>query len=135
MPPNMNITHFDLTKSGNSVTAFAVSNTGVVLKLTDNITDINEYSAEIPSRYYLSQNFPNPFNPVTQINYSVSEPGVVQISVYNVLGERISDLVNEYKKSGNYSVIFDSDKLSGGVYFYSMNTNGFLETKKMILTK
>lgn len=135
MPTNLNITHFDLIKSGNSVTAFAVSNTGAVLKLTDNITSVNGYNVEIPSRYYLSQNFPNPFNPVTQINYSVSEPGEVIISVYNALGETISELVNEYKNSGFYSILFESENLSAGVYFYSMKINGFIETRKMIIAK
>lgn len=134
MPANINITHFDIYKSGNTATAYAVSNTGIVLKLTDNITSI-ENQSEIPYEYYLSQNYPNPFNPFTNINFSTSSPGLVQINVYNILGEFISGLVNEYKSPGNYSVLFDSEKLSGGVYFYTMRVNGFTETKKMIVTK
>ncbi len=133
MPANLNITHFDLIKSGNSITAFAVSNTGVVLKLTDNITGIKEYYTQNPSKYHLAQNFPNPFNPVTQINYEIVEAGKVEISVFNVLGERVTEIVNEYKKSGKYTVLFDSKEIPSGVYFYTMRINGYIETRKMIM--
>lgn len=135
MPPSVSITHFDLIKSGNVVTAFAVSNTGIVLKLTENITNIDEYHSEIITEYKLYQNFPNPFNPTTQINYSVYKPGLVTITVYNILGEPILTLVNEYKKQGNYSVMFNSEKFSAGIYFYTIRINGFSETKRMIIAK
>ncbi len=135
MPPNINISHFDLVKTGNFITAYAVSNTGIVLKLTDNITSVEEYKPYIISEYKLSQNFPNPFNPSTNINYSVYKPGWVRITVYNILGERVSVIVDQYKKQGNYSVLFDSENLPAGIYFYTMMINGFSETKKMIINK
>lgn len=85
--------------------------------------------------YYLNQNFPNPFNPATRINYGVAKSGNVEISVYNILGNKVATLVNEFKPAGNYSVDFNAAKLSSGVYFYKISTNGFVQTKKMILEK
>lgn len=85
--------------------------------------------------FYLNQNFPNPFNPATRINYGVAKAGNVEISVYNILGNKVSSLVNEFKLAGNYSVDLNASKLSSGVYFYKIVANGFVQTKKMILEK
>lgn len=85
--------------------------------------------------FYLNQNFPNPFNPATRINYGVAKAGNVEISVYNILGNKVASPVNEFKPAGNYSVDFNASKLSSGVYFYKIVANGFVQTKKMILEK
>lgn len=85
--------------------------------------------------FKLSQNYPNPFNPVTTINYSVSEFGLVNISVFDVLGRNVSTLVNTMQNGGDYSVSFDASKLSGGVYYYQLTTSGNAITRKMILLK
>lgn len=85
--------------------------------------------------FYLNQNFPNPFNPATRINYGVAKSGNVEISVYNILGNKVATLVNEFKPTGNYNVDFNASKLSSGVYFYKIVANGFVQTKKMILEK
>ena len=87
------------------------------------------------NNYSLSQNYPNPFNPSTKINYNVSEPGFVQLKVYNVLGVEVATLINEQKFAGNYTVDFDASRLSSGVYFYSLSVNNFTQTRKMILEK
>ena len=85
--------------------------------------------------FNLSQNYPNPFNPVTTINYSLAELGLVNISVFDILGRNIKTLVNIVQNAGDYSIPFDASKLSGGIYYYRLTTNGNLITRKMILLK
>lgn len=97
-------------------------------------TDVNE-DEKIPTSYSLSQNFPNPFNPNTTISFSIANPGLVSVKIFDVLGEEIMHLVNEYKNSGNYSVNFEASGLSSGIYFYTMNSGNFVSTKKMIVLK
>jgi hypothetical protein len=92
--------------------------------------------------FYLSQNFPNPFNPVTNIKYHLAKEGFVTLKIYNLLGYEIATLVNEYKPQGNYDVMFDVSKLSAGkqglasgVYIYKIQAGNFSDTKKFILMK
>jgi hypothetical protein len=81
------------------------------------------------------ENYPNPFNPSTIITFQIVNSGYVTLKIYDNLGREIGTLVNEEKNPGKYSVVFDGAKLSSGIYFYRIITNGFVETKKMILTK
>ena len=85
--------------------------------------------------YELKQNFPNPFNPSTQINYNVAESGFVNLKVYNILGMEVATLINEYKPAGSYQVSFDGKDLPSGVYIYNLSVNDFTNTRKMILEK
>ncbi len=85
--------------------------------------------------YELKQNFPNPFNPSTQINYNVAESGFVNLKVYNILGMEVATLINEYKAAGNHQVSFDGNDLPSGVYIYRISVNDFTKTRKMILEK
>ncbi|MHB8581572.1 MAG: T9SS type A sorting domain-containing protein [Ignavibacteriaceae bacterium] len=98
------------------------------------IGGVNE-PPQVLSNYTLEQNYPNPFNPVTTINYTIAAKDLVSIKVYDVLGKKISTLVNEEKPAGSYSVNFNASKLSSGVYFYRMQAGSFVETKKLILMK
>ena len=100
---------------------------------TDPSVSVNEDN--LINTYFLCQNFPNPFNPSTSIEYYVGEPGLVRLKVYNVLGVEVASLVNEQQNAGNYTIDFDAAKLSSGVYFYSLSVNNFTQTKKMILEK
>lgn len=100
---------------------------------TDPAVSVNENN--LFNSYNLSQNYPNPFNPSTIINYNVGEPGLVQLKVYNILGVEVATLVNEQKNAGSYSADFNADRLSSGVYFYSISVNNFTQTRKMILEK
>ncbi len=84
-------------------------------------------------KVYLLQNFPNPFNPSTTINFRISDNEFVNIKIYNSLGEEISTLMNEFKTAGNYSINFDGNTLSSGIYFYRLTTNSFSFVRKMIL--
>lgn len=95
---------------------------------------------ELPSENNLSQNFPNPFNPNTEIDYSIKETSLVKLKVYDILGIEVADLINETKIAGNHSVKFNASNLSSGVYFYMLKilgTNGsnFTSNKRMILMK
>ncbi len=108
---------------------------------TGNPTGIQNISTETPSAYSLSQNYPNPFNPVTKIRFSiVSSPHVlggdlVQLKIYDVRGREVQTLVNEQLQPGTYETTFDGSMLNSGVFFYRMITDGFSETKKMLLIK
>ena len=93
------------------------------------------YHAAIPNEYSLDQNFPNPFNPATIIQYSVMGNEFVTLIVYDILGNKISTLVNEVKSPGSYKINFDGSKLSSGVYFYHFNAGNYSSINKMILLK
>jgi Secretion system C-terminal sorting domain len=83
----------------------------------------------------LSEAYPNPFNPTTTISYSITNDGLVIIKVYDILGREIATLANEEKPVGTYRVNFNGDRLASGIYFYSLQTNGKVITKKMLLIK
>lgn len=85
--------------------------------------------------FSLSRNYPNPFNPSTEIRYSVPERSLVTMEIYNALGQKIMTLVNGTKEAGSYTVTFNADNLPSGVYMYRLSTGKFSETKKMILEK
>lgn len=86
-------------------------------------------------QFELEQNYPNPFNPSTRINYSVPSASFVRLKVYDILGNEVTILVNEEKPAGEYQLEFDASELTGGVYFYQLTSNSFVDTKKMILLK
>ncbi len=110
------------------------------LKQVDNNGQF-EYSNEIeieiglPEIFVLSQNYPNPFNPSTTIKYSIPASNFVTLKVYDVLGNEVSNLVNEYKNAGSYEVNFDGSQLSSGTYFYKLESGAFSQTKKLQLLK
>ncbi len=85
--------------------------------------------------YILSQNFPNPFNNQTAINYHIPQADFVTVEIYNVLGERISVLVNEFKQAGNYQVQWNASDISTGIYFYKLNAGKYLLIRKCLLLK
>ena len=91
--------------------------------------------SEIPLVFSLSQNFPNPFNPTTIINYTIPTRSHVTLSVFNTLGQKVTELVNGEKEAGDYSVTFDASGLASGVYLYRMQAGSFVETKKLVLMK
>ncbi|MCG8372797.1 MAG: T9SS type A sorting domain-containing protein, partial [Balneolales bacterium] len=79
--------------------------------------------------------YPNPFNPSTTITYQVKDPGMVTLTVYNLLGQAVQVLVNEHQTVGSYSALFDASSLASGFYFYRLEVNDFVNTKKMMLIK
>jgi hypothetical protein len=89
----------------------------------------------IASGFELKQNYPNPFNPSTRIQYQVSNASKVSLKVFDVIGNEVATLVNEYKPAGNYEVELNAEELSSGVYFYKLQADNLVETKKMILLR
>ncbi|MBK7254486.1 MAG: 5'-nucleotidase C-terminal domain-containing protein [Ignavibacteria bacterium] len=85
--------------------------------------------------YELKDNYPNPFNPSTTINYQLAANGFTSLKIYDVLGKEVATLVNEKQDAGTYSVQWNASVYSSGVYFYKLQSNGFVQTKRMILTK
>ena len=85
--------------------------------------------------FFLSQNYPNPFNPITNIEYRLPNREFVTLKIYDVLGNEVATLVNEEKPAGSYSVEFNGNKLSSGIYFYRLKAGNFTQNRKMILLK
>lgn len=127
--------------TSSSVQATAVDyntafNTSANLDLIEqSVTAVESNNVIIAKNYQLYQNYPNPFNPTTNIKFELPQSGNIKIVVYNVIGKEIATLVNDYRTAGVYNVTFDASKLSSGVYFYKILTNGFTATKKMVLMK
>ncbi len=85
--------------------------------------------------YKLVQNYPNPFNPSTKINFSLQKEGLVTLKIYNILGQEVATLLNDFRTAGSHSISFDASRLSSGIYLYKIDSNGFTQTKKMMLIK
>jgi hypothetical protein len=99
----------------------------------DTTVGVNDFS--IPTKYMLSQNFPNPFNPSTTIKYQIPELSLVTLKVYDVLGNNIATLVGEEKPVGSYEVSWNASNLPSGTYFYQLVSSSIVITKKMVLMK
>jgi hypothetical protein len=89
----------------------------------------------IPAEYALEQNYPNPFNPATTIKFSIPEATNVTLSIYNTLGEKVTELVNTKLEAGNYSYQWDAGNIATGMYIYELRTDKFVSVKKMVLLK
>lgn len=105
--------------------------------LRKNVGVNNEKTEEeqIPVKYNLYQNYPNPFNPSTTIKFDLPTDGVVELGVYDILGRKISTLINEYRNAGSYEQNFNASSLASGIYLYRIKVNDFVSAKKMILVK
>ncbi len=88
-----------------------------------------------PHQYQLEQNYPNPFNPVTVIRYYIPHITSVKLTITDELGRLVKTLVNKEQTSGQYSVLFDGKAFSSGIYFYTLSTDNFHQSKKMMLLK
>jgi uncharacterized delta-60 repeat protein len=89
----------------------------------------------VPAEFSLSQNYPNPFNPVTKISFTLPQSANTKLTVFDISGKQVSELVNNVLEAGSYDIDFDASQLSSGTYFYRLETNGFSDVKKMILVK
>jgi hypothetical protein len=95
----------------------------------------------IPAQVTLSQNYPNPFNPATTIKYSIPVEANVTLSVFNSLGEKVSELINSVQPSGNYQVTWNAKDFASGIYFYTLevsdmqNHSLFKDSRKIVLVK
>jgi len=106
------------------------------IKLTNysTLVGVNQLS-ELATSYSLKQNYPNPFNPATKIKYAIAKSGFVSLKVYDMTGKVVSYLVNNNQTIGSYEVSFNAASLASGVYYYKLESEGFAETKKMLLIK
>ena len=97
----------------------------------------DKYEANIlPTEFALHQNFPNPFNPATKISFDLPQDSKVSLIIYDLLGREVTRLVNnEFKVAGRYTYDFNAGSLSSGVYFYRLETDGFTNTRRMMLVK
>lgn len=102
---------------------------------TGNTIGITNLSSEIPNSYSLSQNFPNPFNPTTNIKFAISKAGLVKLNVFDIMGREIEILVNENLSAGTFNADWNAENHSSGVYFYKIQAGDFTDIKKMILVK
>ena len=90
---------------------------------------------DVPDRYALHQNYPNPFNPTTTIEYNIPRDEKVTLEVYNLLGQKITTLVNEKQRAGTHRLVFKADKLASGVYFYRLQAGNYTNIKRMIVLR
>lgn len=125
------------------VIVFVYFNTGGILNSqcyvlqsnkSDAITGVTG-SGEILTGFSLSQNYPNPFNPVTNIKFTVPKDGIVKLQVFDMIGNEVSNIWNQFLNAGAYNAGFDGSNLASGVYFYRLTAGEFSETKKMTLVK
>jgi len=106
----------------------------ITLNSSDTGGDPEQFSG-IPTKFNLYQNFPNPFNPTTIINYELQITNYVELSIYNSLGQKMVILVSEKQEAGRYQVEWDASEFASGVYYYKIQAGGFLEVKKMVFVR
>jgi len=121
-----------ITDAANSA-LYDISDTSFTIDLASDVTE--EYNNHIPNDYQLSQNYPNPFNPSTLISFGIPESGLVSLKIYNLLGEEVRTLINNFKTAGTYRIEFNGIGLPTGVYLYRLQTTSFVDTRKMLLIK
>jgi hypothetical protein len=102
---------------------------------TENVGEIEVVVDNTPTEYSLTQNYPNPFNPTTNIKYTLPQDSYVVLNVYDVLGNKVTTLVNSHQQAGAYNVVFDGSNLSSGIYFYHLKAGEFTAIKKLLLLK
>ena len=98
-------------------------------------SQVVEATIATPYKFSISQNYPNPFNPDTKIKFAIPKSSLVNLSVFDILGNRVLTLVNQEKQAGEYEIEFDGNDLPSGVYFYQIKAGKFIQTRKMILMK
>lgn len=103
--------------------------------LTASVSSGEQLLGTLPEKYVLGNNYPNPFNPSTTIEFSLPERADVQLNVFNIIGKKVATLVSEELQAGEHTVRFDASQLSSGMYFYRIQAGDFVSTQKMMLVK
>lgn len=117
-------------------TGYSIDGAKIVRFNVNSISSVKEIKNDfIPNTLVLEQNYPNPFNPSTKINFSLPNSGNVRLEVFNLLGEKVTMLIDEFLNSGNYETEFNVDNISSGIYLYKLSAGEIVQTKKMILLK
>jgi len=133
VPENCDLNIF-VYKSGASISTTNHVQQAMRTPLTG-ATGITNNNSAAPKNYTLTQNYPNPFNPTTNFSFSIPTNENVSLKIYDILGNVVDTYVDGFLNAGTYSVVFDGNNLSSGIYFYTLNTGSFSETKRMVLTK
>jgi len=132
---NVSVVDLDYRKSDRKLFA-STHGRGMFVTDLSTLTNVEEnLNSQLPKEFALQQNYPNPFNPTTTISFSIPENQNVELKVYDLLGNEVANLVNEYKSAGSYSVNFNASNLASGIYFYKLKAGNFQQTKKLILLK
>ncbi len=119
----------------NASTGWISGKATVVYTTNGGLVSVSQISTSIPSEFSLKQNYPNPFNPATKISFDIKNSTFASLKIFDMTGKEIKTLVNENIAAGSYEVNFNASELNSGVYFYTLKTNEFTETKKMMLVK
>ena len=133
--------YFDTEKKAHAVAVnngyayLSDGNDGMYVIYNDSITGVEGYGNFSVKNYSLEQNFPNPFNPTTEIKFTIPVSGNTTLEVYNVLGQKVKTLLNKEVPSGSYTYQFDAGNLTSGIYFYKLSSGNYTAIKKMILIK
>ncbi|MBK7230426.1 MAG: T9SS type A sorting domain-containing protein [Ignavibacteriales bacterium] len=101
---------------------------------TNGLVNVDD-DTPILNEFKLNQNYPNPFNPSTKISWQSPVSGHQTLKIYDVLGNEVATLVNEFRNAGSYEIEFNASKLSSGIYFYRLSAGSYVQTKKMLLIK
>jgi hypothetical protein len=137
---SVTVDNLGFTEPSSLTAALSYTSTGSPLSATlafylSPITSVERIVSVPPEEFSLSQNYPNPFNPSTTITYAIQRSGMVILKLYNIVGQEIMTLVQEYQTAGNYQVTFNAENLSSGVYFYRLQAGAFTETRKLVLQR
>ncbi len=119
--------------AGNRI--YSINENGLTILKNDLITNMKNETKSLPTQYSLSQNYPNPFNPSTMIKFGIPKESNVTLEVYNLLGQEVTQLVNQQLKAGYHEVEFNNSNLTSGIYFYRLQAGEFADTKKMLLLR
>lgn len=141
IPANSNLEIYLAVAAGDNLTDLTQTINRAKIQYLNLPTNVKE-NHTLPLKFSLNQNYPNPFNPTTTINYSIPQNldeniGLqkVHLNIYDLLGRKVKSLVNEYQNPGKYSIKFDANNLTSGVYYYQLRVDNFVSTKKMVLVK
>lgn len=92
-------------------------------------------NSTVKNAYNLLQNYPNPFNPITTITFNIPQSEKVTITVFDILGREVAELINEQKEAGTHTIKYDASNMTSGIYFYQIKAGEYSEVRKLILQK
>lgn len=106
-----------------------------VADISNYLVSVQKEEKQVLNKYLLNQNYPNPFNPTTKISYQIPHTSKVKLKIYDSLGREMKELVNEFQSHGFYSIDYDASDFVSGIYFYQIQVNDWVSTKKMVLSR
>jgi len=125
----------NLDEQNNLVSFSSPEVSNYIILTAENITAVGLGDETLPSSFTLNQNYPNPFNPSTQISFALNSDSQITLDIFNILGQKVATLINEFRNAGTYSVNFDASNLTSGIYFYRLSNGQNTLVKKMNLIK